>query len=156
MASIRFIDQDTLLKWLGDLGIKHYLCGQCQGVHISEIQGLENVAESRLFLEQDCLIYTTELEVRNSYLLAINAELPRLNGTFVNLKLFLDIIDDGPARLIICDSQWVAAGVSKDQLGVYIRTAIETKLEAINLLTDAGFLGGGGVIPEEVTTEAIH
>ena len=140
MPTLKFIDQDGLLNWLEDLGIDHYLCGQCSGVHISETQSQVGVLESRVFLEQDCLIFTSEIDIRNSTLLAVNAELARLNGTFANLKFFLDLSDEGPARLIICDTQWVSAGISREQVGVFLRSAIEAKLDVLSELVDCHFI----------------
>ncbi|OZG73529.1 YbjN domain-containing protein [Hahella sp. CCB-MM4] len=140
MPTIKFIDHDSLLNWLEDLGVQHYLCGQCQGVHITEVQSQVGVLESRLFLEQDCLIFTTEVDIRNSAVLAVNAELPRFNGTYANLKFFLDVSDDGPARLIICDTQWVSAGITRDQFGVFLRAAVDAKVDVLRDLVDCRFI----------------
>ena len=157
MSAIQFINHDSLLSWLESLKIEHYMCGQCQGIHISELQEHEGVFESRLFLEHDCLIFTTEVDIRNSALLAVNAELPKLNGTFANLKLFVDISDDSPARLIICDTQWVSAGLSKDQFDVFLQSAIGAKQEALQQLISADFIGAASFGEEGATvSNALH
>ncbi len=156
MSTLVFVNQESILKWLTALGIQHYMCGQCQGIHISELQSHENVLESRIFLEQECLIFSTEIDILNAELLAINAELPKLNGTYANLKAFLDISNEGPARLIICDTQWISAGLSKDQFGVFAHSAIEAKLEILRLLATSGFIGTAFEAEDAQHSSALH
>jgi len=152
MSTLKLIDQDSLLKWLEKLGIDHYLCGQCSGVHISETQSQIGVLESRVFLEQGCLIFTSEIDIRNSTLLAVNADLARLNGSYANLKFFLDLTDEGSSRLIICDTQWVSAGISREQVDVFLSSAIEAKLDAINELVDCHFIESSESSSDNVRT----
>ncbi|MBU6950501.1 MULTISPECIES: YbjN domain-containing protein [unclassified Hahella] len=140
MPHIQFINSDSLLKWLKDLEVDHYLCGQCQGVHIADLQSQEGVLESRVFLEQECLIFTTEVELRASALLNLVAELPRLNGAYANIKTFADLADDGAPRVIMCDTLWVSAGVTKEQLGVFLRNALEAKQDILREILDCGFV----------------
>ncbi|WP_020406663.1 YbjN domain-containing protein [Hahella ganghwensis] len=156
MPTLKFIDQDSLLNWLEDLGLQHYLCGQCQGVHITEVQSQLGVLESRVFLEQDCLIFTTEVDIRNSTVLAVSAELTRFNGTYANLKFFLDVSDDGPARLIICDTQWVSAGITRDQFGVFLRAAIDAKTDVLRDLVDCRFIESTDARPEGPSEPSLH
>ena len=66
MSGLQFLNQGSLIGWLEALDVKHFLCDQCDGIHISEVQDQDGVIESRLFLESDRLIYTTELDVRQS------------------------------------------------------------------------------------------
>ncbi len=131
MSTLHRIDNDLLLKWLQDLQIAHYLCGQCQGIHMAEIQGLEGVMESRLFLDEDCLIFTTEVEVRDASLFYVQAELPRVNAAFVHLKAFLDAIDQGGFQLVLCGTLWISAGISRKQLEVFLKALIDAKMEVI-------------------------
>jgi len=98
------------------------------------------VIESRLFLETDRLIYTTELDVRQSTLFSLNSEVHKLNGTYANVKLFLDLADSFPSRLVVCDSQWMSAGLTQRQFGKFLRAAIDTKTEIIDLLAHLSYL----------------
>jgi hypothetical protein len=110
-----------------------------------------------LFLEEDCLIYTTELDVRNSALFAVSAELHKLNATYANLKLFVDVADDCPPRLVICDTQWMSAGLSIEQLEVFLQSAIDAKLEILELLSNCQFLDTVADYEENVpSSEFLH
>ena len=64
MTSIRVPDKALLQEWLDQAGIEHYLCGQCEGLHIRVLQETRGVIDSRLFLEDYGLLLTTELELR--------------------------------------------------------------------------------------------
>ena len=55
---------EVVMRWLTQGQIPHYLCEQCHGIHIVDIQSLEGVLESRLFVESEGLMFTTELEIR--------------------------------------------------------------------------------------------
>lgn len=140
MSGLQFLNQGSLLGWLKLLKFDYHLCGQCQGIHITEVQDQEGVIESRLFLETDRLIYTTELDVRQSTLLSLNSEVHKLNGTYANIKLFLDLADSCPSRLVVCDSQWMSAGLTQRQFGKFLRAAIDAKIEIIDLLTHLSYL----------------
>lgn len=156
MSVIQYVDQESILNWLENLDFKHYMCGQCQGAHISDVQLKDGVIESRLFVEQDCIIYTTELDIRHSALFSVSAELHNLNATYANLKLFLDISDNCPSRLIICDTVWISAGLSREQFNVFLRAAINAKLEIIEILTNCQFLETHSGEDERQITDFLH
>lgn len=133
-------DFDIVLRWLEELGIAHYLCGQCQGIHISEVQEQDGVLESRLFIDQGCLIYSTEAEVKPSAMLPLQAELHHINGACAHLKAFLDITDEDPVRLILCDTLWLSAGITREQLQVFLANLMPVKTELLDDLCQRGFL----------------
>lgn len=116
----------------------------------------DGVIESRLFLDHDRLIYTTELDIRHSTLFAASAELHRLNAIYANIKLFLDVADTSPARLVVCDTQWMTAGLSKEQFDVFLRSAIESKLELLELLSNLHFLDILSEEEVEISSDVIH
>ncbi|MBK8971442.1 MAG: YbjN domain-containing protein [Hahellaceae bacterium] len=140
MAFLHEVDSDLILKWLESLRISHYLCGNCQGIHITELQEMEGVLESRLFLDESCLIFTTELEVCNSALFALQADLLRVNGTYAHLKAFLDTSDNYAVRLILCNTLWTCSGLSAEQLDIFMRALIEAKAEVIQSFQEEGYL----------------
>jgi hypothetical protein len=155
MSFLHQIDNELLLKWLEELQIAHYLCGQCQGIHLSDIQSMEGVLESRLFLDEECLIFTTEIEIRNSCLFAVQAELPRINAAYAHLKAFLDATDDYNIRMIMCGTQWISAGVSLEQIDVFVRALVDAKSEVIADFQQQDYL----FLAEEndaPTTPAVH
>ena len=73
-------------------------------------------------------------------LFSLNSELHKLNGTYANVKLFLDMSDACPPRLVISDMQWMSAGISKGQFGQFLRAAIDAKLEIFELLSNLRYL----------------
>ena len=42
-------DVALLEKWLADTGYESYICDQCSGLHVSALQGLDGILDSRLF-----------------------------------------------------------------------------------------------------------
>lgn len=70
----------------------------------------------------------------------MQAELLRVNGTFAHLKAFLDNDDDYPVRLILCNTLWSCAGLSAEQLDVFMRALIEAKAEVIQAFQKEGYL----------------
>ncbi len=118
-------DQGLLESWLSRAGISFYLCDQCNGLHISGLQELEGVADSRLFIEPWGILFSTELVVRPVALLPLAADLGRLNIDYPTLKLFLDIVDDAMPQLVAGGMWMTGAGLSEAQFQLFITTIME-------------------------------
>ena len=71
MSDLTALDQGQLENWLNRAGISHYICDQCHGLHLSGLQELDGVADSRLFVEPWGLLLSTELVIRPVALLPI-------------------------------------------------------------------------------------
>lgn len=124
MTSTRVIpDRSQLEQWLGRAGFDHYTCDQCTGLHLSSLQELEGVVDSRLFAEPWGLLFSTELEIRPSALLVVTADLGRLHMDYPTLKLFLDVVDDGMPQLVVGSTQLTGAGLEEEQFRLFIATA---------------------------------
>jgi len=119
-------DQMQLERWLNRAGIDYYLCDQCNGLHLSGLQELEGVVDSRVFIEPWGLLVSTELVVRPVALLPIAADLGRLNVDYPTLKLFLDIVDDAMPQLVAGAMQLSGAGISETQFQLFVGTAMES------------------------------
>lgn len=102
-------------RWLRQAGIHHYICDQCHGLHLSELQEREGVLDSRMFVEEDGILLTTEVEIRPASLLRMLSEISRLNMAWPTLKIFIDLNDDALPRLVACDLLLGRAGVSFEQ-----------------------------------------
>lgn len=100
------------------------LCNQCEGLHISALQELEGVVDSRLLLENHGLLLTTELEIRPMAMLPVAADLGRLNMDFPTLKLFLDVVDDATPQLVAAGWFPTEAGLTLKQLALFVATTI--------------------------------
>jgi hypothetical protein len=144
---------EVVMRWLTQGQIPHYLCEQCHGIHIVDIQSLEGVLESRLFVESEGLMFTTELEIRPVGLLPLVAELGRLNMNYPTLKIFVDVVDDNLPRLMICDTIHIAAGLTDEQLQLFMTSAITGMKQLYGECEQAGYLNP----PEESAgANAVH
>jgi len=118
-------DKALLQDWLDQSGTEHYLCGQCEGLHIRALQESSGVVDSRLFLEEYGLLLTTELELRPGAVLQVAADLGRLNMDYPTLKIFLDLVDEALPQLVVAGSSLSGAGLSRDQFDLFVATTIE-------------------------------
>ena len=150
MSFVSLIDGDVLHRWLERAGIKVYLCGQCQGIHLSELQGMPGVVESRLFVEEDSILFTTELEIKPSALIPLVSDVVRINAMYPHIKVFPDVTDDQYPRLIACASLLTGAGLTYEQFGVFMGTCQDLARKLVQDLTEIGYLMIEGEAPEGV------
>ena len=123
---------DQVHQWLRQAGISYYLCDQCNGLHLSAVQSLAGVVESRLFVEDWGLLVSTEFVIRPTAMLPLAADLGRLNAGYPTLKLFLDVVDDGMPQLVAGATALTGAGIDADQFTLFVSTAqdMTTRLAA--------------------------
>ncbi len=131
---------EVVMRWLSEGQIPHYLCDQCHGIHIVDVQSLDGVLESRLFVENEGLMFTTELEVRPVGLLPLVADLGRLNMNYPTLKIFVDVVDDNLPRLMVCNTLQLGAGLSPEQLQLFMTTAMTAMKQLYGECEQAGYL----------------
>ena len=131
---------EVVMRWLSDGQIPHYLCDQCHGIHIVDVQSLDGVLESRLFVENEGLMFTTELEVRPVGLLPLVADLGRLKMNYPTLKIFVDVVDDNLPRLMVCNTLQLGAGLSPEQLQLFMTTAMTAMKQLYGECEQAGYL----------------
>jgi hypothetical protein len=144
MSDNEALDQGQLESWLNRAGISHYICDQCNGLHLSGLQELDGVIDSRLFIEPWGVLLSTELVIRPVALLPIVADLGRLNIDYPTLKLFLDIVDEAMPQLAVGATQLSGAGLSEAQFRLFISTAMEAVRQ---LASECGHLDY--LLPEE-------
>ena len=131
---------EVVMRWLSEGQIPHYLCDQCHGIHIVDVQSLDGVLESRLFVENEGLMFTTELEVRPVGLLPLVADLGRLNMSYPTLKIFVDVVDDNLPRLMVCNTLQLGAGLTPEQLQLFMSTAMTAMKQLYGECEPAGYL----------------
>ena len=139
---------EVVIHWLGQAHVPHYMCDQCHGIHVVDIQSLEGVIESRVFVESEGIMFTSELEIRPAGLLPLVAELGRLNMTYPTLKIFVDVVDDALPRLMVCDAIQTQVGLSFEQFQLFIASAIACIKLLYAECEQAGYL----CTPEPVVT----
>ncbi len=125
MAELSSPDRAALEQWLGSAGIDFEDCGRCEGLHLDRLRQIEGVIDSRLFAENYGLLLTTELEVRPMAVLAVSADLGRLNMDFPTLKVFLDIADDATPQLVVAGVLPAGAGLAAEQVLAFIELTLE-------------------------------
>ena len=131
---------ETAMRWLTAGYIDHYVCENCHGIHLSELQELDGVLESRLFVEHEGAMVTTEIEVRPTALLSIIADLSRLNMNYPSLKVFVDIVDDNLPRLIVADYLHTQAGIDQAQFLWIMQQTMMATQQLLSEITELGFL----------------
>ncbi len=124
MSSTEMPTQPLLQGWLDDNHINHYLCDQCDGLHLPALQELEGAVDSRLLLQDYGLLLTTELEIRPMALLPVAADLGRMNMNYPILKLFMDIVDEATPQLVVASNFPAQAGISGEQFALFIIEAM--------------------------------
>lgn len=134
------LSAEVAMRWLIAGHIDHYVCENCHGIHLSEIQGLDGVLESRLFVEHENAIVTTEVEIRPTGLLPLMAELGRLNMNYPNLKVFVDIIDDNLPRLIVAEYIHTQAGIEQHQFTWIMQQTMMSTHQLVQEITELGLL----------------
>jgi hypothetical protein len=156
MTSPQQPDRALLQRWLGEARVDHYLCNECEGLHLRALQELDGVIDSRLFLENYGLLLTTELELRPMALLPVAADLGRLNMDYPTLKLFVDVVDDATPQLVAAGTLPTAAGLTLKQFAHFVAATVAAtrRLAAECLQQDYLFPAAddGGAMP----SNALH
>lgn len=133
-------DAALLEKWLRRMGVKYYLCGECQGLHVSEVHSLQGVVDSRVIVENEAILFSTELELRPSLLLVLNSEMNYLAMNFQTLKAFIDVVDEDVPRLVMGDTLLAGAGVTFEQFALFFQVTLEQARTVINDCLRQGYL----------------
>ena len=144
MAESPIPDRDQLMAWLKQAGVAYRLCDRCDGLHIRQLQRLEGVVDSRLFVEPYGLLFTTEVEIRPMAVLPITADLARLNMDYPLLKIFVDVVDDAVPQLVMAGSQLTQAGVAPHQFDHFISAYLESMTQLIEECRHLEYLYLGG------------
>lgn len=145
-VELKKLDRDLMKSWLQEARVEFSECGECEGLHLAALQGIEGVIDSRLFLERYGLLLTTELEIRPMALLALSADLGRINMDYPTLKVFLDVVDDATPQLVMAGVQPTQPGLTLAQCAHFISGTMDAtrQLCAECLQLDYLFEEGGG------------
>jgi len=146
-------DSEQIMRWLSQLQVGHYVCDQCHGIHIEEVQQLDGVSESRIFIEDQGMIFSSELEVRPGAIFGVMAEMARLNMAYPQLKIFLDVVDEALPRLVVCDFLYTQAGTTLSQFQVYLEGTLAATRQVIMDAEQFGWLMSGDM---PGTDQAVH
>ncbi|TKB48910.1 YbjN domain-containing protein [Ferrimonas sediminicola] len=137
-------------RWLEAMQMEFYLCGACDGFHLTKMQELPGVFDSKLELieEQGLLQFSTSMELRPATLFKLHSELGELNNRHNELKIFIELMDDTLPKLVITTHVRTAAGLSEAQFADFVGYHSEVKIQLLRWLHDQGY-----ALPDEVEEE---
>lgn len=125
MNIVKTFSNSILKTWLNELGVEHYICDQCHGLHLIHMQSQDGVIESRLFAEEWGLLISTEFRLRVSAILPLAAEIGLLNSNFPTLKIFMDAEEDEMPQLVAGATTYTGAGMTEAQFALFVSSSIE-------------------------------
>lgn len=132
MEPIFVPDSEQVRRWLNEGSTTNFVCEHCDGLHLTDLQQLDGVLDSRIFVESDHLFISTELEIRPTALLPMTIELSRINIAFPHVKLFIEVTDESLPKLIIMDTLHTRAGVSFSQFRHFLLSTMETTRQLVS------------------------
>ena len=149
-------DRELLKRWLGEARVQYSECGECEGLHLAALQGIEGVIDSRLFLERYGLLLTTELEIRPMALLPLSADLGRINMDYPILKVFLDVVDDATPQLVMAGMLPTQAGLTLAQCAHFISTTMDATRQLAAECLQLDYLFAEGDSRRGTPSRALH
>ena len=141
MHELTLPDAHQAEKWLERAGIPFYLCEHCHGLHLSDLQEHDGVADARLFPEDQGLLLMLDLELRPSAVLFIQADTPRMNMMYPGLKIFPEVNDETLPRLMVGDLLLTGRGVTFEQFTGFVQETVDAALQLLNECLQQGICG---------------
>lgn len=127
MRKLVIPDLQQVAEWLNKDGHEFWMCDRCEGLHISSIQSLDGVLDSRLFIKPFGILFSTELDLKPSSAFLVQADMIRLNHGLPTLKLFLEMLDSGHFLLVASDIMMTANGICYSQFSEFLAMSLEAK-----------------------------
>ena len=159
MHELLIPDGAQIETWLRQAGYEFWLCDRCDGLHISTLQQLDGVLDSRLFIEPYGILFSTEIDLKLSTVMKLNAELVRFNASLPTMKLFMEIMDNGAALLVSSDALITTKGVTYDQFNDFLDMTVEAKKWLLNECHDLQVIFQGETEPaahQPEVTPSLH
>ncbi len=150
------VDRTQLKQWMEDARVDYSECGECDGLHLAALKGIEGVIDSRLFLERYGLLLTTELEIRPMALLPLAADLGRINMDYPTLKVFLDVVDDATPQLVMAGVLATQAGLTLAQCAHFISSTMDATRQLCAECLQLDYLFEEGADRGQSPNRALH
>jgi hypothetical protein len=126
--------RDHLETWLNDLTVRHYLCPNCEGIHLTDLEEQVGVLESRIFLDEGLIIISTELPIRPSAVLPLHGSLNLVNFEHPLVKVTLNLHDDEIPRLVISGTL-ISTELSPSYFNAYLSAITAGSLQVLEHAT---------------------
>jgi hypothetical protein len=149
-------DRAQLQQWLKDARVDYSECGECEGLHLAALQGIEGVIDSRLFLERYGLLLTTEIEIRPMALMPLAADLGRINMDYPILKIFLDVVDDATPQLVMAGVLPTQAGLTLAQCAHFVSSVMDASRQLSAECLQLDYLFAEGAARGIAGKKALH
>ena len=149
-------DRQQLIRWLQQAHVDFSECGECEGLHLAALQGIEGVIDSRVFLERYGLLLTTEIEIRPMALLPLAADLGRLNMDYPTLKIFLDVVDDATPQLVMAGVFPGQAGLTLNQFAQFVSSTMDATRQLAAECLQLDYLFAEGERPPSSSRSSLH
>lgn len=117
---MKAITREMLEQWLDDLNVRYFICPDCDGIHLTDMEENLGVLESRILVESDLLILTTELAVRPSAVLPLHGSMHLINLDNPLVKVVLHMNDDDVPQLVI-SAALPSKGLPPVYFGYYLK-----------------------------------
>lgn len=140
MYELRVPDKALLSEWLDKAGIPVETCEFCEALHLCELQEHAGVYDSRVFIEPYGLLFSMELELKNSATIYAAAELANLSLEIPTIKLFLEPMENGCLLLVASSVLLTGCGVSFDQFRHYLETCMNNSARLLQECDSLRFL----------------
>ncbi len=150
------VDRTQVKQWMEDARVDYSECGECDGLHLAALKGIEGVIDSRLFLERYGLLLTTELEIRPMALLPLAADLGRINMDYPTLKVFLDVVDDATPQLVMAGVLATQAGLTLAQCAHFISSTMDATRQLCAECLQLDYLFEEGADRAQAPNRALH
>ena len=150
------LDANQVMQWLDRAHIAHYVCGECHGIHFNDLQAMDGILESRLFVEADYLMLFSELEIRPSMLMQVLADVSRMNLNYMHLKIFVDLIDESLPRLVIQGNLPHSAGLSFEQFHLFVENGLQATQALVEECQQLSYVTGNELAPVSSPRSAMH
>ena len=118
-------DLAVLRDWMNQKKIEWFECGECQSLHLSSMQHIAGVADARLDILDGTLLMTLSAEIRPSALLALVGDLSQINASSLTVKAFIDIQEESPTKLVLCQALSIGVGLTLSQFAFFMQQGEE-------------------------------
>ncbi|WP_392565072.1 hypothetical protein RHO15_05465 [Utexia brackfieldae] len=134
------IDSKQLTDWLTMLGTAYYQCEYCQGLHIVRVKDQNEIDDAKIELIDDILYYRITVEVKQSAIASLIADLSLINASSPILKVFLELQDEGNAKFVIMHTISCGEGLSLKQFILFMQQFEEQALQLVSELKQCDVL----------------
>lgn len=149
---------EHIAAWLSKLKTDYYQCQDCLGLHIVRIQKSGDVCDAKIELIDDILSYRIVVEIRQTAIATLLAELSVINASSRFLKIFMEMLDDSTPKLVIMHSIACGEGLSFRQFTVFLQQIEEEALQIIGELKQCDMLSNTQLLiyPNSTLSQTYH